>query len=79
MQNDKIKYEIGKTISVDYLNYDIFTSCGHGINLSPTIKLAKNWGDKIIKVEVPFLKGICIPLQHKKFRVKECKVIEIIE
>jgi len=79
MQDNKIKYEIGKIIKTDYLNYDIFTDCGHGINVSPTIELAKQWGDKVIEVEIPFFKGICIPLEHTKFRVKECKVIREIE
>ena len=77
-EDNKITYKVGKTIKVDYLNCDIFTECGHGINCSPTVDLAKSWGIRVVKLKIPFMKGICIPLSHSKFRVKECEVVEII-
>jgi len=72
-------YAVGKTIKVTYVNSDIWTSCGHGINLCPTLELAKEWGDKVVKIQVNIKDIGCIPIEDKKFRVKKCKVIEEIE
>ena len=71
----QIFYKKNKTVTVDFANADIFTSCGHGINLCPTLELAKQWGNRLIKVEVDIGDIVCIPLDDEKFRVKKCKVL----
>jgi len=73
--NKQLEYKKGKIIKVKYANANIHTSCGHGINLSPTKELAKEYGKQIIKVEVGIGDIVCIPIEDKKFRVKKCKVI----
>ena len=80
LQTDNpLTYSIGKTISVDIANTDIYEACGHGINLSPTIGAAKEFGEVIIKVKIHVGDIACIPFEDKKFRVKKCKVIEKVK
>ena len=75
-QGNKIKYTIGSIISVDRGNRDIFTDCGHGINLSPTKELAEKWGTKTVQVKIDIGDIICIPVAKEKFRVSKCEVIK---
>ena len=73
-----LKYEIGKTIMVDEANPDYYQNCAAGINLCPNIENAKEWGCKIILVKVNVCDIVVIPCDDKKFRVKKCKVIKIV-
>jgi hypothetical protein len=79
LYKNKLTYNIGKTISVKEGEPDIFSDCGAGINLCPTIDLSREWGNTIIKVKIHIGDIICIPIEDKKFRVKKCKVIEVVK
>ena len=75
-QSNKLKYEIGTTVEVDEGNPDVWADCGHGINLCPSIKLAGEWGPKVVRVKVHMGDMVCLPIEREKFRVKRCEVIE---
>jgi hypothetical protein len=75
----KIKYTKGIK-KVEFANCDIFTDCGHGINLCPNIELAKKWGKKVVLVKVNIGDIVCIPVnEDTKFRVKKCQVIKEVK
>jgi len=75
----KIKYEIGKKITVDEANPDYYQHCGAGINLCPNIEEARRDGSKILLVKVNMLDIVVIPHEDNKFRVMACEVIEEIK
>jgi Pentapeptide repeats (8 copies) len=72
----KIKYDKGIK-QVDFADCDVWQDCSYGISLSPTEQVAKEFGQKILKVKVNIGDICCIPVygNDKKFRVKKCTVI----
>ena len=79
--SNRITYEIGKEIKVAYADCDVWQTCSFGISLSPTVESAKQWGTKVIKVEVDIGDIVCIPIYENdtKFRVKKCKAIKVVK
>ena len=72
----KLEYKDGETVEVVLCNFDPWQDCGEGINLSPTIEAAKEWGPLIKEVRVSMLDIVCIPFGSKnKLRVKRCRVV----
>ena len=78
-QSTKLTYAIRNTIETIEGNPDVFTDCGHGINLCPSVALAQKWGPKVVKVKVHMGDMVCLPINHDKFRVKRCEVIEEVK
>jgi hypothetical protein len=74
--SEKIKYIAG-IHEVEFTDCDVWQDCSFGINLSPTKETAKEWGSKVLAVEIDIGDIVCLPIygHNKKFRVKRCKVL----
>jgi len=76
--NGCLKYEIGKTISVEKYDTNENNECGEGINLATLDWCIREWkrGYKIIICEFKSQDIEAIPIATDgEFRVKKCKVI----
>ena len=76
--NGGIKYEQGKSVSVDDANTDDTEQCAAGINIATLDWCMMNWqeGYRILIVEFTAADIACIPIATDgKFRVHRCKVV----
>ena len=74
----KIKYEIGKTVSVEGANTDVTDLCAAGINVATLDWCLKEYQDgwRILIVEFTAKDVACIPTASDgKFRLHKCKVV----
>jgi len=72
----EIEYKKGKIIKDKYVNFRVYDSCAHGLHVCPTEKLAKAFGDTVIRVEVDIMDFVAIPSNGEKVRVKQLKVLD---
>lgn len=75
----KIRYEIGKTYEVELCNFNAGDECGHGLYVCPTKGLAKDYGEKVLQVEVDIKDIVAIPRNGSKVRVKKFKILKEVE
>ena len=76
--NGGIKYEIGKSVSVDDANEDVFEEFGAGINLATLPWCMSSWreGYRILIAEFEAKDIAAIPTATDgKFRVHRCKIV----
>ena len=77
-----LKYEVGKTISVDQWNDNEGEPCGAGINLASLDWCLREYrkGHKVLLCEFNREDIVCIPVgSDGKFRVKSCKVVKELD
>ena len=80
--NGKIKYEIGKSVSVEKPNTDPNELCGAGINVATLDWCIKGWreGYRILLVEFEAADIACIPTATDgKFRLSRCDIISGVD
>ena len=73
-----LKYEIGKTVSVDNANTDAAEHCAAGISVAEIDWVCREWseGYRILLVEFSAKDIACIPTATDgKFRLHRCKVL----
>ena len=77
-----LKYEVGKTISVDQWNDNEGEPCGAGINLASLDWCLREYrkGHKVLLCEFNREDIVCIPIgSDGKFRVKSCRVVKELD